>query len=153
MRDPDQQTGNRRAWAIPLNQEQEHATLQAYLIDYPGAHPFWRWWLVLAIHLRPIGRLGPANIRVPGATHEFMIAAHNPVYPDPDPDLPNQFHHLLPIDLVHQTKATDEEAIEVVDLMVHAIIEGGESPNQDNRSWWERAIEETLEQQRGGHHH
>ena len=128
-----------------------------WIVHAPGAHPFWTYWAVSIVHLRPIAGAKPPHKKFPGATHEFMILALNPDKPLPSLDVPSTgkwpLYFLEPFDVVEQFEAaTDAIANEIGELAVRAIVAGKASPDQDYRSWWAEAIRETAEHYRSGKH-
>ena len=151
-REPDI-SGAGRAWRVTAKDPEEHAGIGAdWLVHAPFAHPFWWWYAVSAIHLRPLPGKGPAHIRFPGATHEILFVALNPEKPLPDISAWQGPAYLTPIDLEHQFIVQDDEkAREITDLVVAHICEGV-SPDQDFRAYWRDVINRTAEHARlGGH--
>lgn len=136
-----------RAWRItigPLHPEQE-ACIGSYVVHAPNGNPFWPWYLVAAVHIRPIEGSPSPHLKFPGATHEFLIGAFDPRdYPKIDPDRHVGVGLLRPLDLCHQvTLRTDEQARAVLTLLVRAIV-GGDSPDQDFRSLWVQRLDVTA---------
>lgn len=180
MREPDL-TGACRAWRVKNTPEAqaghvrewgyEDSTIDNWLVNGPF-HPLWSWWMVAVVHLRPIPGAPPPNLQYPEAEYEFMIlsmdpggehregeAKERPTEPDVDgfeatgdgvrylpgflqpPDAVVQFHGV-----------DDDEAREVCQLAVNAIVSGQASPDSDWRSWWEKAIPNTVKHIRGEPH-
>lgn len=156
--------GNRgRGWHIPISpvgqrgRPDADGTVIGWLLHAPGAHPFWNYYAIAVIHLRPIDGVRPPTIRVEGATHELMIIALNPEKPLPDLDAVGRgeasFEFLTPIDVVEQFSVRDDaEAARLGELAIRVCVDGLASPDQDWRSWWKRAIAETAEHFRAGRH-
>lgn len=154
--------GYGRAWRIepPAStpEHQKQAGCGQWLVHAPHGHPFWPWYTVQAVHLRPLDGQPPAKVQFPGATHEWLVVALNPEEPLPDvtnwgaPGTP-PMRHMEPIDqCVQFIVADDDQARELVELTVKHILLDGVSPDQDFRSYWERAIANTAEHIRlGGH--
>lgn len=146
-----------RAWRMQVTPRRpdHQASIAAWLINGPY-HPFWRWWQLAIVHLRPIEGVKPAAIHRDGASHEIMILSIDPNHP-PDIDELEQgeghLRYLTPPDLVHQVVGlTDEQACELVDLMIGPILDGQLSPDRDFRSRWEPILETTAEHLRYGTH-
>lgn len=126
-----------------------------WIVYVPMAHPFWNWYLVSCVHLRPDPAEPdkPPYISFPGATHEFLFMALNPEEPLPSLGPKADAQYLTPVDLATQGILQDDQAAtRVLELCVRAMVERGISPDQDNRSWWERAIQATCEHERLGEH-
>jgi hypothetical protein len=130
------------------------ATLALWVLNCPGAHPFWSWWVVSVIHLREISGVRPATITRPGATHELIVGALNPDKPVPDPrDTDPRVQFLTPIDVIEQFEVrSDVEAALICELGVRCCCAGELSPDQDFRSLWSRRIQATAEDMRNGCH-
>lgn len=131
------------------------ATVALWLLNMPGAHIAWAWWLLSAIHLRPIAGARAAVIRTPGATHEVLVAALDPAHEPPNPaTFPIEDVRILtPLDVQQQyTAATDAAAAEVCELAARACCGGLLSPDQDFRHLWERYIVGTAEHLASGAH-
>lgn len=142
-----------RAWAVPIKADEAgHATVGQWLVEAPGAHPFWWWYCVGVVHLRPVEGMPPPVIRFPGASHEIMFVALNPEKPLPDLDDWKGMSPLHPIDLEHQFIVPDDEAArELGELAVRFMLRGN-SPDQDFRQYWRDVINNTAEHSRlGGH--
>lgn len=158
QRTPDLTGPYGRAWRItapPLVPDQQ-ATLRAWLLH--GAwHPFWTFWEVAVVHLRPIEGVRPPTKRYPEAEYEALIVsiASPPGSPErkPDPDDLQSMQPLLPPDCARQFDGvTDEQAARLADDVVHAIVVSGMSPDSDHRHAWERRIDATVEHLRAGLH-
>lgn len=159
MRAPDVQGGAGRAWCIPnRSTHPDHAAgLISYLLDVPGAHPFWHRWALSVIHLRPIHNVRPAVIRLPGATHEIIIASIDPKWaPVEDMDdlgFSRGVPYLRPIDVMHQFIVRgDVDAVQLGTLCARAVCDGILSPDQDHRSAWVASIDATAAHLRQGRH-
>jgi hypothetical protein len=154
-----------QAWRLQLpeagkRERPDHdGCVGAFIVRVPGAHPFWNHWSAAMVHLRPIDGVKPPVIRMPGATHEFMIQALNPESPLPalpdsleiGPDL--KLYHLRPIDVVEQfAAANDIVADHILELAMRAIVDGIASPDQDWRDWWKHVIAQTAAHYGDGTH-
>lgn len=146
---PDRIGRGGEAWRVSLDGV-EHAvpdttaTLALWFLRSPLAHPFWSWWVVSAIHLRPIAGVKPAAIREPGATHEILVVALHPDSPPPQPRgmrAPPALRFLTPIDVQQQFVAIDDRgAVLLCERLVDACCAGRLSPDQDYRSAWREVI-------------
>ncbi len=158
-RAPDLEGPAARAWLVaPPNggPPDWSAGLGAWLVNAPGAHPFWAWWRVDVIHLRPITGVRPAHKGYPDAEFEFLIVALDPDKPlcEVDGDLngpPCSF--LTPIDVVEQFHGvTDQQASRICRDAVNAIAAGRLSPDQDYRAIWREVIRNTVACYASGRH-
>ncbi len=158
-REPDIKGQFAEAWQCKLEpkNEDQTATLVAYIIKMPDAHPFWDHWFIAMIHLRDIPGARPATKKYPEAEYELIIYAldprKNPVEIDPD-NLPDPMPMLHPVDVVVQFDCSgmDEAARKIVVLAIQCMTRGHASPDQDYRSFWERTIQETARHYREGKH-
>lgn len=178
MRDPDLK-GLARAWKLDASRQQEnhrrewgfdHSSLNTYIVHGPF-HPFWSWWYLNVVHLRPIPNAPPAKLHYEGAEYELACYSldpepkDRPALPDIDgieqggdpkktlpgflspPDFVVQFHLRtdLPLDV------RDRQAAQILDRVVEHIA-AGQSCDSDHRRWWENSIRETAAQYREGKH-
>lgn len=157
-----------KAWKFPLPDDdggdwRRAAGLDAnFLIFAPGAHPFWSWHVLMAIHLRDVpGQDKPPVKRSPSVTHELMVYALDPDVPPPDPrnwPLPAdggepRLRMLSPPDAVVQFEVgSDEHATEIVTLAAQACTAGHLIPDSDHRALWDRTIATTAQHYREGRH-
>jgi hypothetical protein len=157
MRPADARVPAGRGWKVPIPADGEPAwaaTLNAWIVNVPGAHPFWSWWQVSVVHLRDLHGVPPAHRRYPEAEYEFMIVAFDPdTPPDPDDRGGDGAKFLTPIDVVEQFHGiADAQAAQLCDGAVAAILRGRASPDQDYRSWWHACIRSSVEHAAlGGH--
>ena len=158
MRDPDIEGPYGRAWFMPYKDPEvpdHQACLGSWLLNVPGAHPFWEYWLVTIIHLRDIPGSRPAIKHYAEAEYEFGINSINPEEcPAPDPDNVREGYPLLqPSDVVEQFHGiSDRDALRVAEAGVRAMVHGRISPDQDFRSMWSRLISDTVAHFRAGAH-
>jgi hypothetical protein len=146
LREPDIAGSHGKAWKVKVESLQDKTTLNAYLISVYGAHPFWNWWLISAIHLRDVEGMPAAVKEYPTATHEFIILTLDPKCCPPDSDDP-QYKYLLPADVLIQFDGlTDTDVAKFCTDAVTAIVDGQMSPDQDYRSAWRQLIEYTVQQ-------
>jgi hypothetical protein len=157
MRAPDLEYGAQKAWKVLArdpDQPGQAATVDCWLINGPY-HIWWSYWLISAVHLRPIEGTPPALIQFPGASHEFLIVSLlSPPsdHPAPDPDDLSTFQILTPVDLCHQEAGlTDEQAAEICGLMAKYAV-NGQSTDSDYRRHWETIIAATAVHYRDGTH-
>ena len=151
---PDLKGDFARAWKLPL--PESHPTIAGYLVHAPYAHPFWGWYTMAVIHLRPVEGLPPAAVSLPGATHELAILAIDPrVCPEPTPEMATegQYPFLMPPDVMEQFMVLDDQqAVSLLENCVQAVVQGRISPDSDFRSRWAKVIANTSEHYRlGGH--
>lgn len=161
MREPDLH-GHADAWIIPIRPDRPdwvpdwNAGIAHWLLHCRWAHPFWSWYTVSGIHLRPIEGVRPPAKYFPEATHEVMILALHPkMSPDPDKLSTGEqaMEYLTPIDLSHQvTGLTDDQFKQLVQDIIVTIVEGRASPDQDWREWWRQSIDATAKHIREGKH-
>lgn len=115
------------------------ATIGSWFIYAPGQSPAWRHYGLSAVHLRPMEGVRRARIRVPGATHEFMLLALDP-HKNPEADRPESWVILHPINLTEQvTLANDAAAARLLDAAATEVVEGrlwAEPPLSGQREPW-----------------
>lgn len=140
--------GMGRAWRVTATPEAEFTSATVgsdWLVHAPYGHPFWWWYAVSVVHLRPLPGMPPPNMVREDATHEIMFLALDPSHPLPDVDNWAAMKYLTPPDLAWQFIVDrDEQAKELGDLVVRHICDG-QSPDQDFRTYWHGAIENTVE--------
>lgn len=158
MREPDQQSQFGRAWqlnrALLPDSPQKTATTATWVVNVPGAHPFWSYWLVTVVSLRDIPGLGPAHKAYPEAEYEFSINSIDPERcPVPNPDETLGFPLLSPPDVIEQFHGiSDEDTTRLVEGAIKAILSGLVSPDQDFRAVWKKLIAGTVEHFASGAH-
>lgn len=157
MREPDKVGPYGRAWLLKRQEEAslaQTACLASWLVNRREAHLLWQWWLVSVVHLRDIPGVPSANKRYPEAEYEFLIYAINPEFcPDPVPDDPAGYPHLIPFDVIEQFHGiTDQDVTRLCEGAVYAILAGQVSPDQDYRSIWKALIAETVRHFAEGRH-
>lgn len=95
-----------------------------WFIEAPGESPVWQHYMLSAVHLRPIENVKAAHLRFPGATHEFMLVAMDPVR-KPDPLNPETWSFLLPVNLSEQVALpNDSEASMLLRRCAEAVTKG-----------------------------
>jgi hypothetical protein len=155
MRDPDTTGPCGRAWLYRASPDAKpHASISQWLVNRPGAHPYWQWWTVSVVHLRDLPGLKPAKKHYPEAEYEFMIFSIDPEQrPDPEPDDPRGYPHLVPLDVVVQFHGvTDRDAERICQSAISAIMNGLLSPDQDYRQAWKESIRATVSHFAAGKH-
>lgn len=158
MREPDIKGPFGRAWFIQVKTENpdHNACLGSWVVNVPGAHPFWEHWLVAVVHLRDMpGQSKPAYKKYPEAEFEFGIHSISPeTCPQPDPDKALEGYPLLsPADVVeHFHGVSDKDALRIGEGAILAMVNGRMSPDQDFRSMWSRLITGTVAHFRSGAH-
>lgn len=156
MRDPDLTGPYGRGWQLKHRDDKPdyQASLGTWLVNCPTAHPFWHWWVVGMVSLRDIPGVKPAHKRYPEAEYEFMIYSINPEEcPNPEPDDPKGYPHLIPLDVVEQFHGvTDRDASRILTSAMQAIVNGYLSPDQDYRQAWKSSLATTIEHFRSGQH-
>ena len=142
---PDLEGPHGRAWrcdlvaireSLKLSVDQD-ATVCAWVIDAPWAHPIWRSYMVAAIHLRPTKALPNPKVNLEGATHEVLVYALDP---GREPDLLSPAStRLVPANFAGQWAAvSDLEAEEKISGCVREIVYGELSPDTDFIREWVR---------------
>jgi len=155
---PDFEGAGGRAWRIDIRPadriSRDHdATVAAWHLHCPHAHPFWSWYVVYLIHLRDVpGQSKPPTKRYPEAAYEVVVAALDPEHPI-QPAVVQRHRHLEPFDHVIQFHGTtDAQAVAVIELYVRACVEGTLSPDPDFRQIWRELMPQTIEHVVKGHH-
>lgn len=131
------------------------AGLATWMLKASGFHAAWDEWVIGLVHLRPIeGGTRPPNKQYADAEFELMILSLDPAYNDErDPDVPGLKGYLEPPDLVYQFHGvTDEQAIEIAEMLVRHFVEGTRSPDSDFRRSNTEALDTTVEHYRQGIH-
>lgn len=125
----------------PLDSAAEAATVALWLFDCPGQSVGWSRYVFWTIHLRPLPGLGPGAVLVPGATHEFLLAALDPSEKlDPLDSL--TWAPLSPFNLVQQVILTggDDQARRIARLSSEHVVAGrlwAEPPLSGQRHPWD----------------
>ena len=139
-----------KAWRItetanPKNKASA-ATQGAWLVQQPGVHPLWEYWMINVAHLRPIEGTPDPALHFDGATHEFVILSINPeACPMPDPDKPYELRFLSPPDLTKQVKdISDDDAKIMIDQMVSLVVNGRMALDSDYRGAWNTLLDNTV---------
>lgn len=155
MREADQYGTAGQAWLIQPSRPEQEASLGTWLVNVPGAHQLWSWWVVAVVHLREEAHL-PAPLKsYDAAEYEFTILTVDPEEsPTPDPDRTEKegLAFLLPADVVEQFHGVkDRDAQRIAAHAVSAIVEGRISPDADFRPRWKVLLEQTIADFKAGH--
>ena len=129
--------------------------MSTWLVNRPGAHPWWEWWTVTVVCLRDVKGLPAATRSYPEAAYEFQILTLNPEeFPNPDPDMVNDgFTYLEPPDVIEQFHGiTDGQAEQLCSFAIRAIVEGDISPDEDFQEEWRALVREKVNEIRDGKH-
>lgn len=102
------------------------AHIGTWLLDCPGQSPAWSLYMLAAVHLRSFpGESKPATIRVPRATHEFLVLALDPKFDATPDDLPGTWRFLRPVNVCEQVELPDDEtAAAVLYKCAQAVVDG-----------------------------
>ena len=146
-----------RAWNVPIAEHRpdgdRHSTIAAYMLESQRFHPHWSRWLLSVIHLRPVPGIRDAVIRLPGATHEIMIASLDPDSYDEHATFPppTGFRMLSPLDVAEQfIVPADQYAVRLLRIGVEACCIGIASPDSDHRHAWHMSIHQAAASYRDG---
>lgn len=121
------------------------ATIDRYILHCTWSHPFWSYYFISGVHLRPIAGVPPAKKHFPSASHEIMIYSIDPKEP-PDIDkceTGEKFPAILqPPDLVHQVAGlTDKQFAYLLQDVIVTVVEGRAAPDVDFRAFWQRSLD------------
>lgn len=120
------------AWDYKL--EPMNATLKAWIISAPWAHPAWHSYEIAVYHLRPDPKFPETKLFDPRATHEVVVFALDPSHPIVVGEAP---HILTPANYAEQFHAdSDAEAVAYVTKTVQDICDGNFSPDTDFAAAW-----------------
>jgi hypothetical protein len=138
------------------NPRQQITVGDSWLVFAPEAHPLWSWHAIMAVALRDVEGLAPANKSYPEAEFEIMIFALNPERPLPDPRVwpePGDLSVLEPEDVAVQFDGvTDAQAAEILELCARACTAGYLVPDSDYRTAWKDSIAATVSHYAEGRH-
>lgn len=125
-------------------------------------HPLWQQFVLCVVHLRDVPGFPPASRQFKGATHELLVMALNP---ERGPRTPEDLSriglgsaaYLVPIDVVHQFTATDDEMRILAGMLAEACVQGWLTPSTDDarealREQWLGVCVKTLAHGRGEVH-
>lgn len=133
----------RRMWRWPMHDiGQPPPMLGAWLIECDRLHGVWSFWLLSLIHLRPAPGFPPAVGE--GDAHELSVWAVDPETPPTvDRMLCNGFKLLQPpmVFRFDRFGANDARALERLELLVAACVNGELSPDDDDRARWRALLQ------------
>lgn len=168
MRAPDLERGPVKAWKVRMPAVEDlprpdmQGTIRCWLVTGPF-HPFWSWWMVCVIHLRPIEGVPDSTKHYSEAEYEFQIVSINPDQGAPDVDAveaggfwgkdATKALFLTPADACIQFHGVNDlQAANICDDAVGAIIKGAISPDSDFRRAWAEVIPTTVAHYAAGLH-
>lgn len=132
------------------------ATVTLWFLTCPGQSPSWDHYYLSVIHLRPIDGVRPPIVRVPGATHEIMVAALDPRF-SPTPFDQESWMPLFPLNVEEQlVLPSDASARELGRLATLAVLEGllwAEPPVPGLVEPWRSVLQKSSAHLRGDHEH
>ena len=122
-----------RAWTLhDLTQD----GMGSWLLQCPGAHPYWDCWIVSLIHLRDLPSMPPARRETERATHEVAVFAIEPREAIAVDD-PASMPLMIPPCIAWQAEAlTDEQAQRLTQQLVTMCTTGALSPDSDGARYW-----------------
>lgn len=118
------------AFSVPLPPVSERpnpdtvASLDRWTLFMPGPSPAWNYYCVLGVCLRDFPGVKPAHKKSPEMTHEIIVAAMDPDFPQENIDK-GGISLLDPLNYVHQFVApSDEMANKVLEAVTRGFLEG-----------------------------
>lgn len=138
------------------NLEEKPACLASWMIHAPGQSPAWSHYLLSIVHLRELDGV-PAFIRLPGSSHEMMLAALDSGT-SPKADDWDSLHALMPTNAeVQFFVGSDDDAVTLGEKCVQAICDGlmpaePAFPDQGQKAW-QKVVTDTAEHMRTGGRH
>lgn len=138
------------------NLEDKPACLASWMIHAPGQSPAWSHYLLTIIHLRELDGV-PANIVVPGSSHEMMLVALDSEK-SPKADDWDSIRMLSPINAEAQFfVGSDDDAVTLGEKCVLAICDGvmpaePAFPGLGQQAW-QKVVTDTAEHMRTGGRH
>jgi len=139
----------------PSDPPSQRATVASWFLTCPGQSIAWSHYGMAVFHLRPIPDAEPAQVRVPGATHELMLLAYNPEA-NPRADDPASWRHLVPGNVAEQVQLPDDAAaVRLARLAAQAVVDGvlwAEPPLSGQVEPWRTALIKTAAHARGEEH-
>jgi hypothetical protein len=132
----------------------QQATVAAWWLQCPGQSVAWDRFMLAVVHLRPLDG-EKAHIRVPGATHEVLLAALNPER-KPRPTRPWTWQYLQPLNVVEQVQLPDDAAAaQLLGQAAQAVVDGvlwAEPPLSGQAEPWHTSMVKTSAHLRGEEH-
>lgn len=134
----------------------EDSGIDGWIINGPY-HPFWSWWYVACISLRPVEGAPPTHKQYPEAEYELTFWSLQ--YPTDIElleagriDEQKGLGFLHPADVTFQFHGlSDKQAAQLCEIAVRTIV-NGQSCDSDYRSWWLNALAQTVAHMRTGAH-
>lgn len=152
------------AQQIPLEgMPRNKMTVAYWLITVPPYHPAWSQYVLSGIKLDEDPDYPPPYLKFPGATHEVNLVVVNPSnYYTPDLLIAKikagrSIGWLQPVNIHEQFTATDEEIVELIELLAHGVVNGhlnpetGDAPTRIREQWLQSMVR-TLAHMRGEEH-
>lgn len=162
-RDPDHEgtAGKAWRWDLPGNVPNVETNIDSYLICTPGSHPFWWWYMVAMIDLREHVGIPAPHKQFDTAEYEIQVVALSPEHPVPEPEgnpfVEQSLKLMQPSDQIIQVGSFnkgDDDAREMLRLIIKACVDGYLVPDQDHRQRWAHVVANTYEHMTtGGHSH
>lgn len=129
-------------------------TVAMWFLVCPGQSIAWDRYALSVIHLRDIEGARPADIAVPGATHELILHALDPAR-RPEPRKPRSWVPLSPFNAVEQIELPhDAAARELARLAAKSVVAGflpAEPMLSGAREPWHSTMIDTAAHLRGEH--
>jgi len=136
MRRPDIKGDAANAWQTPLPDKKFAlgTTLDLWMVNGKGFHPFWSWWAVSTIDLGDFPGVRPAFKKYAAAEVELAVYALSSKSGTPPVNGEGPFDALEPANLVvHWHGITKAQSCLVVRFLVEAICAGSATPDPDSR--------------------
>lgn len=156
MRAPDESGPFASAWRMEKDAEAQDgvASMANWVVNAPSWHPAWAWWTVGLVHLRPVEGAPEAVKHYPEAEFEIIVLSLDPeVTPNVDLPIPQGLKYLTPPDLVFQFHGiTDEQAVEIVEVLVKTAVEKNVPLDSDLRQFWTDSLTQTVAHYQQGVH-
>ena len=133
-----------RAWLMDMDRLrdvfesiiQPDATVAAWIIEAPWAHPVWHSYFLVCVHLRPIEGI-ETKIYLEGATHEVVLYVLNPDAPRQQLIDEGRLRYLSPANFGAQiVKPDDATAADAIRDAAELVCDGKLSPDTDFISAW-----------------
>lgn len=159
LRPPDLTGPAGTAWKVQVSPNPMRGTTDVarFVLHLPRVTPFWAWYVITVVHLRPMDGAPPAIVLVEGATHEVLVLAIDPNAGAPGDgwdldDTTKAPRWLSPLECVRQvTGLVDEGAVELAASLAHAAVDGLYVPDSDRRLPQEAMIDQLAAHLRGEH--
>lgn len=111
-----------------------NATIKAWVVRAPMAHPAWHSYMIGVCHLRPMEGFAKPVLYDPRATHEIFVYALNP---NQVMNVGEDLAYLSPANYAEQwTAESDEAAVKQAESVIREICDGKLSPDTDYQAAW-----------------